>query len=90
MKNHIKLQIHESVFNMEEVKTQYAKLIGDIDNKNIFSIELNIININHHLNYLDQEFLLSFLLRAVKGSLPSHAKQYLNIYNAERYNDKTL
>lgn len=61
LKNHINLQIHESVFNMEEVKKQYVNLIENVDTKNTFLIELCIININHHLTFLDQEFLLSFL-----------------------------
>lgn len=88
LKNHIKLQLNESVFNMDEVKLEYIKLINDIDNKNSFSIEHSIISINHKLTLIDQEFQLSFLLRAIKNSLPKHAKQYMNRFK-EDTNGKT-
>lgn len=83
LKNHINLQLHDSVFNMDEVKEQYIELIKNIDNKNVFSIEHSIISLNHHLILLNQEFQLSFLLRAIKNSLPQHAKQYLNRFNTK-------
>ena len=86
LKNHIKLQLDDSVFNMDEVKNEYKQLIENIDNKNAYSIEHSIISINHHLTLIDQEFQLSFLLRAIKNSLPKHAKQYMNRFNKEENN----
>lgn len=86
LKNHINLQLDDSVFNMDEVKNEYKQLIENIDNKNTFSIEHSIICINHHLTLIDQEFQLSFLLRAIKNSLPKHAKQYMNRFNKEENN----
>ena len=87
LKNHINLQLDDSVFNMDEVKNEYMKLIKNIDNKDAFSIEHSIISINHHLTLIDQEFQLSFLLRAIKNSLPKHAKQYMNRFK-EKNNGK--
>lgn len=81
LKNHIYLQLEDSVFNMDEVKKEYIQLIKHIDNKDSFSIERSIISINHYLTLIGQEFQLSFLLRAIKNSLPMHAKRYLNRFN---------
>lgn len=83
LKNHINLQLDDSMFNMDEVKNEYIKLIKDIDNKNSFSIEHSIVSINHNLTLIDQEFQFSFLLRAIKHSLPKHAKQYMNRFKEE-------
>ena len=83
LKNHIRLQLDDSVFNMDEVKKEYIQLIKNIDTKNPFSIEHSIISINHNLTLIDQEFQFSFLLRAIKNSIPLHAKRYLNRFNKE-------
>ncbi len=80
LKNHINLQLHKSVFNMVEVREKYRKLIENIDNKDIFSIKLEIISINHELSLLDQEFLLSIILRIIKSSTPAHVNQYMSRY----------
>lgn len=86
LKNHINLQLDDSMFNMDEVKKEYINLIKNIDTKNSFSIEHSIVSINHNLTLIDQEFQLSFLLRAIKHSLPNHAKQYMNRFNKEENN----
>lgn len=78
LKNHINLQLHKSVFNMVEVQEKYRKLIENIDNKNIFSIKSEIISTNHKLSLLNQEFLLSIILRIIKSSPPAHVNQYMN------------
>ena len=83
LKNHINLQLDDSVFNMDEVKKEYTQLINNIENKNSFLIENRINSINHKLTLIDQEFQLSFLLRAVKNSLPPQVKQYKNRFNME-------
>ena len=88
LKNHIKLQLDDSMFNMDAVKKEYIKLMKDIDDKNSFSIEHSIISINHNITLIDQEFQLSFLLRAKKNSLPPHAKRYMNRFK-EEYDGKT-
>lgn len=88
LKNHIKLQLDDSVFNMDEVKKEYLQLIKNIDKKDSFSIEHSIVSINHNLTLIDQEFQLSFLLRAIKNSLPVHAKQYINRFNEDENNEK--
>ena len=67
----------DSVFNEENVKKYYLNLIKNIDNGDIFSIKMDICHINHYLIVLDQEFLLSFLLRIIKTSIPNHVKEYL-------------
>lgn len=90
LKNHINLQLDDSMFNMDEVKNEYINLIKNIDTKNSFSIEHAIVSINHNLTLIDQEFQLSFLLRAIKHSLPSHAKQYMNRFNKEENNGKSI
>lgn len=84
LKNHINLQLDDSVFNMDEVKNEYIKLVKNIDKKDSFSIEHSIVSINHNLTLIDQEFQLSFLLRALKNSLPKHAKQYMNRFKEEK------
>ena len=86
LKNHINLQLHDSVFNMEGVQEKYIKLIKDIDTKNIFSIRFEINSINHKLALLDQEFLLSIFLRLLKTSLPAHAKEYMNRFENDNRN----
>ena len=88
LKNHINLQLHDSVFNMEEVQEKYMKLIENIDTKNIFSIRFEINSINHNLALLDQEFLLSIFLRLLKTSLPAHAKEYMNRFEKDKINGK--
>lgn len=65
---------------MVEVREKYRKLIENIDNKDIFSIKLEIISINHELSLLDQEFLLSIILRIIKSSTPAHVNQYMSRY----------
>ena len=88
LKNHINLQLDKSVFNMVEVQEKYLKLINDIDNKNIFSIKFEIIGINHQLALLDQEFLLSIILRIIKSSTPAHVNQYRDRYNENKIKSK--
>lgn len=87
LKNHINFQLDDSVFNMDEVKKQYRQLIKNIDNKNAFSIEQSIIGVNHYLTLLNQEFLLSFLLRVIKRPSPQYIEQYLYRHNREENND---
>ena len=65
---------------MVEVREKYRILIENIDNKDIFSIKLEIISINHELSLLDQEFLLSIILRIIKSSTPAHVNQYMSRY----------
>lgn len=77
LKNEINLQLDDSVFNEENVKKYYLNLIKNIGNGDIFSIKMDICHINHYLRVLDQEFLLSFLLRIIKTSIPNHVKEYL-------------
>ena len=81
LKNHINLQLDKSVFNMEDVREKYRKLIVNIDNKDIFSIKFEIISINHELSLLDQEFLLSIILRLIRTSTPTHVNQYMHRFN---------
>lgn len=88
LKNHINLQFDKSVFNMVEVQEKYLKLINDIDNKNIFSIKFEIIEINHQLALLDQEFLLSIILGVIKTSTPAHVNQYMDRYNENKIKSK--
>ena len=84
LKNHISLQLHDSVFNMVEVQDKYLQLIEYIENKNVFLIKFEIITINHELAILDQEFLLSFLLRFLKTAIPKHVTRYMNRYNENK------
>lgn len=90
LKNHINLQLHNSVFNMEEVREKYIKLIENIDKKNIFSIKFEINSINQKLALLNQEFFLSIFLRLLKTSLPIHVKQYMGRYNNKNNDENNL